>query len=143
MNLDKFKFRLRSLPNSKTFRLYLDHYAVLFLTYAIFNLVYVCVISDGFEPAFQGPFIIAIPIIFIHVYSIIETGHKNVSRDDMKDAIVHIRLNHTQSLLEKLEQNPEMLKVTYQNKSLLYWAKHYKNAHANSIIINQMRKVQK
>ena len=63
-----------------------------------------------------------------------------MSKDTFKEIVVHIRLNQTQSLIERLEENPEIIKSRFDKKSLLYWARHYKNLEAHKIIIEQMKK---
>lgn len=94
-------------------------------------------------PSLPVPFVLAIPLIFLKIYSKIEYEFRNIQRDTIKDAVVHIRLKQNQSLREKLEDHPEMLTVTYKKKSLLYWAKHHNNVEANSLIISLMKKKNK
>ncbi|MEA9357242.1 hypothetical protein SHI21_13540 [Bacteriovorax sp. PP10] len=140
IDFNKYKFKLRSLPNSKTASRYLEAVIYFIIIFVIYNFINICLFSDGFMPTLPALLVLALPIGFIHVYSTIETEYKNVKRDTFKEVIVHIRLRQTQSLIEKLEDNPEILNEKYQKKSLLYWAKHYKNIQANSIIIEQMKK---
>lgn len=91
-------------------------------------------------PTIPTPAIFIIPIGFFHLYNTIEGEYKNVKRDTFKDVVVHIRLNQTQSLIEKLEENPEILSESYNKKSLLYWARHHNNLKAHSIILEQLKK---
>ncbi len=139
-DLEKFKFKLRSLPNSKTFPRYLDRFVFFMAIYFIYNFITICLFYDGFALRTPTVFILAFPIIFLQLYSTIEYEFRNVSRDKIKDTIIHIRLGQTQSLIETLEENPEILKATYNKKSLLYWARHHQNIEANTLIIDMMKK---
>lgn len=140
INFNKYKFKLRSLPNSKTAPRYLEYIIYFILVFVIYNFIYICLFSDGFAPTLHPLMVLALPIGFIHLYSTIENEYKNVKRDTFKEVIVFIRLKQHQSLIETLEDNPEILNERYDKKGLLYWAKHYKNVQANSIIIEQMKK---
>lgn len=140
INLEKYKFRLRSLPNSKTFSRYFDAYMCFLAIYFAYNFVTICLFKDGFMFSLPVLFVFAIPLLFLKVYSDIEGEFKNIQRDTIKDVIVHIRLKQQQSLIEKLEDHPEMLTATYKKKSLLYWARHHKNLEANALIISLMKK---
>lgn len=139
-NFSQYKFKLRSLPNSKNFSRYLERFIYFLLVLVIYNFINICLFVDGLMPSLPAPFVFALPIIFIHLYCTIENEYKNVTRDTFKDVIVYIRLRQTQSLIETLENNPEIINENYNKKSLLYWARHYKNTQANSIIIEQMKK---
>lgn len=143
MDLEKYKFKLRSLPNTKNFSRYFESgmYFISFL--AIYNFIAICVFVDDFTLTMPAPFVLAIPVMFLNVYFSIESEFKSVSRDTMKGAIVHIRLKQTQALIEKLDENPEILFQSYKKKSLLYWARYHQNLEANSIIIERMKKVRK
>lgn len=143
INLEKYKFRLRSLPNSKTFSRYFEAYMYFFAIYLAYNFVTICLFRDGFMPSLPVPFVLAIPLLFLKIYSNIEYKFRNIQRDTIKDVIILIRLKQNQSLREKLEDHPEMLTATYKKKSLLYWAKHHKNVEANSLIISLMKKKNK
>lgn len=140
IDFNKYKFKLRSLPNSKTLPRYIESYNYWFLALVIFNFIDICLFSEGLMPTIPAPFVFAIPIVFVHIYTTLENEYKNVSRDTFKEVIVFIRLKQSQSLIETLEDNPELLKEHYNKKSLLYWARHYKNIEANSIIIEQLKK---
>lgn len=137
---EKYKFKLRSLPNYKTMPRYF-HSAMLFLALlAVYNFISICLFYDDFMPRLPAPFIIAIPLIFIHVYTSIESEYKNVTRETVSEAVVHIRLKRLQSLKEMLEENPEILNGKYKKKSLLYWARHHKNFQAHALIISELKK---
>jgi hypothetical protein len=140
INLEKYKFKSRSLPNTKTFSRYFESYAYFLTVFCIYNFVDICLFKKGLAPSLPAVFLFAIPLIFVNIYNNIEEEYKNVSSNTLKDIIVHIRLKQSQSLIEKLECNPEILKENYKKKSLLYWAHHYKNTQANAIIIDIMNK---
>lgn len=140
INFEKYKFKLRSLPNYRTIPRYWRYYVLLFLAYVIYNFVTICLFSRDFTPSLPAVFVLAIPIMFIHIYYTIENEFLFVSKDTFKEIVVHIRLNQTQSLIERLEENPEIIKSRFDKKSLLYWARHYKNLEAHKIIIEQMKK---
>lgn len=140
INFKKYKFKLRSLPNEKNGLKYLEAFTYLLVVFLIYNIVYICLFSDGFMPTLPILFILSIPIVFLYVYEGIEKEFQNVSRETFKEIIVYVRLKQNQSLKEKLEMNPEILKETYKKKSLLYWAKYYNNLQANSIIIKEMKR---
>ncbi|TDP52545.1 hypothetical protein C8D79_2310 [Bacteriovorax stolpii] len=110
---------------------------------AAYNLITICLVYDDFTPRFPALFALAIPVLFFYTYHTLENEFKNVTRDMVKDVITYIRLKQTQSLIETLEENPEILQGTYKKKSLLYWARHHKNLEANSIIIDVMKKQKK
>ncbi len=141
INIEKYKFKRRSLPNSKNFKRYLEAYIYYFLFLVIYNFVEICLFSDGLMPTIPAPFVFAIPILFVHIYKTIENEFKNVHKDTFREIVTHIRLKQTQSLIEKIEDHPEILKETFNNKSLLYWAKHYNNIHANTILTKQLHKL--
>lgn len=142
-DLEKHKYKLRSLPNFNTAGKYIDALICFGAVLAGYNFIAICLIYDDFTPRMPAIFIVALPLMLFHVYSKIESEYVNVDRDRMKDVIVHIRLNQMQSLKEKLESNPEVLSGSYDNKSLLYWARHHKNLEAHSLILNEMKKHQK
>ena len=142
INFEKYKFKLRSLPNSKTFLRYFNCFMLYISALAIYNFIAICLIYDDFMPRIPALFVLAIPVILIHVYNSIESGYKNVSRDTVKETIVHIRLGQFQSLKEKIEDNPEILRKKIDDKSLLYWAKHYNNLQAHSLLIGELKKLQ-
>lgn len=135
--------KLRSLPNFKTASRYIDAFATFIAFLGIYNLVSICLIQDDFMPTFPTVFAIVLLLRLIHVYSTIENEYRYYSRDKVQDVVVHIRLKHHQALKEKLADNPELLNAKYDNRSLLAWAKHYKNREANSIIIQRLRSLKK
>ncbi|QDK42657.1 hypothetical protein DOM21_14600 [Bacteriovorax stolpii] len=139
----KYALKLRSLPNSKNIRRYLDCLMYYMAVLAAYNLITICLVYDDFTPRFPALFALAIPVLFFYTYHTLENEFKNVTRDMVKDVITYIRLKQTQSLIETLEENPEILQGTYKKKSLLYWARHHKNLEANSIIIDVMKKQKK
>lgn len=143
INFEKYKFKLRSLPNSKTFPRYYHCFMLFMGALAVYNFIAICLIYDDFTPRIPALFVIAIPLILIHIYNSIESDYKNVSRDTVKEVIVHIRLGQFQSLKEKIEDNPEILKKTINDKSLLYWAKYYKNLEAHSLLVGELKKMQR
>ncbi|MGZ3790610.1 MAG: hypothetical protein ACXVCQ_18945 [Bacteriovorax sp.] len=94
-------------------------------------------------PRMPALFVVAIPLVFIHVYSSIESEYRNVTRDTIKEVIVHIRLRQLQLLKEKIKDNPEILKEKLDKKSLFYWAKYHKNLQAHSFLIGELKKLQR
>lgn len=94
-------------------------------------------------PRIPALFVVAIPLVFIHIYTSIENEYRNVTRDTIKEVIVHIRLGQFQSLKEKIEDNPEILKEKLDKKSLFYWAKNHKNLQAHSLLIGELKKLQR
>lgn len=143
IDFDKHKFKLRSLPNSKTFPQYFNSFMYFLAALGAYNFIAICLFYDGFRPRVPALFVVAIPLVFIHVYNSIESEFRNVTRDTIKDVIVHIRLRQFQSLKEKIEDNPEILKEMLNKKSLLYWAKHHKNLQAHSLLIEGLKKLQR
>lgn len=143
IDLDKYKFKLRSLPNSKTFPRYFNSFMYFLAALAVYNLVAICLFYNDFMPRMPVLFVVAIPLTFIHVYTCIEREYRNVTRDTIKDVIIHIRLGQFQSLKEKIEDNPEILKEKLDKKSLFYWAKHHKNLKAHSFLIGELKKLQR
>lgn len=139
----KFKLKARSLPNSQTFSRYFNAFMYFLAVLAAYNFVAICVIYDDFMPRVPGLFLLAIPAIFYYVYNSIESEFLRITPDKMKDVIVHIRLKQKQSLIEKLQDNPEILFGSYNKKSLLYWARHHKNVEANAIIIEHMKRAKR
>lgn len=139
-NFEQYKFKLRSLPNTKNFRRYLDGFMYYIATLAAFNFFSICILQDDLSPTLPPLFVLALPIGFFNIYFSIETEFKNVNKDSVREAIIHIRLKQTQSLVDKLEEHPEILYESYNKKSLLYWARYHKNIEANSIIIERMKK---
>lgn len=140
MDLEKYKFKFRSLPNTKTLPRYFES-GMYFLSFlAVYNFFAICLLVDGFSLSMPAPFVLAIPVMFLNVYFAIENEYKNVNRDTMREAIVYIRLKQTQALIEKLDENPEVLFQSYKKKSLLYWARHHQNLEANTVIIEHMKK---
>ncbi len=137
---ERYKFKLRSLPNTKTFPRYFESAMYFLAALAGYNFIAICMFVDDFTLTMPAPFVLAIPIIFCNIYFSIENEYKNVNRDTMREAVVHIRLKQTQALIEKLENNPEILQLAYKKKSLLYWARYHQNLEANSIIIQMMKK---
>lgn len=135
--------KLRSLPNSKTFPRYFESAMYFLAVLAVYNLIYILLISSGFTPSMPIVFWLAIPCIFIHVYNSIESEFKDVNRDKLRETVTFIRLKQMQSLKEKLEDNPEILYEPYKKKSLLYWARHHNNVEANSLIIELMKNSKK
>lgn len=125
----------RSLPtNSYNFIKYFNAYMKLLIVFTVYNLINIMFVRDDFQITFPVFFWLAIPIIFFHVYGRIENNYRKVDKDDMKKVIVLIRLRHSQLLEAELNEKPEVLKKKYKNKSLIYWAKHYNNVQAHSII---------
>jgi hypothetical protein len=82
--------------------------------------------------------IVCVPIIFVIVYSRIEAELCDVNHADIYSIITLIQMKHSQELFDELARRPELLKRKYKNKSLLFWAKHYNNLEAHSIITKQM-----
>lgn len=141
--LEKYKLKLRSLPNSHTFSRYLNAFMYFLAVLAAYNFIAICLIYDDFMPRVPGLFLLAIPAIFYYTYHSIENEFLSITPDKMKEVIVHIRLKQKQSLIEKLEANPEVLYGAYNKKSLLYWARHHNNVEANAIIIEHMKRGKK
>lgn len=139
IDFEKYKFKLRSLPNSRNISRYVDGYICFFAFWLAYNFVTICLFYDGFMFTFPVPFVLGVPLLFIKIYTTIENEFKNITRDNIKDVIVLIRLKQNQSLVEKLEDHPEMLTALYKKRSLLYWAKHHNNVKANAIIIGLMK----
>lgn len=133
--------KLRSLPNSKTLPKYFHSFMCFVAVLCAYNFITICLFYDGFTPRIPTLFIVAFPLIFFHTYSGIERAYRNVTRDTLKDVIVHIRLKQFQSLKEKIEDNPEILKEKLNKKSLLYWAKHHKNLKAHALLIGELKKL--
>ncbi len=136
--IKKYGLKLRSLPNPSNLSKYFDAYFKTIFPYLILNFVYVCLKPEGFGFIFPAYILIIIPVVFFHVYYCNEIEYKIVTKADLEKVISLIRINHHQSLLEELTNQPEILNVKYKKKSLLYWAKHYRNPKANSIIIQLM-----
>ncbi|MBC7538688.1 MAG: hypothetical protein H7281_07705 [Bacteriovorax sp.] len=143
INFDKYKFKIRSLPNSITFPRYFKGFMYFLAVWAAYNFIAICLFYDGFIPRLPDLFVVAIPLAFIHIYTSIESEYKNVTRETIKEVIINIRLSQFQMLKEKIETNPEILKEKLNNKSLLYWAKHYKNLQAHSLLLEELKKLQR
>jgi hypothetical protein len=143
IEFDKYKFKLRSLPNWKNFPRYFNCLMYFWAVLAVYNFIAICLIYDDFVPRMPALFVLAIPLILIHTYTSIENEFKNVTKDKIKEVVICIRLKQFQSLKEMIEDNPEILKEKIDKKSLLYWAKHYKNLPAHALLIGEMRKLQK
>lgn len=138
--LNKYFFKLRSLPNSQTMPLYFERFVYFMAVLFVYNFISICLFQKDFSFTIPTMLVLAFPIIFLHLYSTIESNFKDINKDKIKDVIVLIRLKQHQSLIEKLQDNPELLKSIYNKKSLLSWAKHHNNLEAHSIIINLMKK---
>jgi hypothetical protein len=143
VDYEKYKFKLRSLPNSKTFTRYGDAFMYYIAVLGVYNLITICLFVDGFKLQFPALFIIALPVLFVHVYMSIEREYKNVNREVLKEAVIYIRLNQLQSLKEKVELNPEILNEKFDKKSLLYWARHHKNIQAHSYLIGELKRLKR
>jgi hypothetical protein len=131
-------FKIRSLPNSKTLGRYLTAYLYLFGLLGVFNLIFITIISDGITPVFPLVFVLAIPLVLVSIYHQIEEEYKAVTGYDVGKLVMQIQLGRTQSLSEALDERPEYLKQKYKKKSLIFWAKHYNNQKAHSIIAKKM-----
>ncbi len=143
IDFDKYKFKLRSLPNWKTFPRYFHSSMYFLAALSVYNFIAICLFYDDFIPRIPALFVLAIPLIFIHIYTSSESEYRNVTRDTIKEVIVHIRLRQFQSLKEKIEDNPEILKEKLDKKSLFYWAKHHNNLEAHSFLIGELKKLQR
>lgn len=117
---------------------YLTAFMILFSTLGVYNFVYITLIADDFSIVIPDLFLIAIPILFVKIYYRIENQYKAINRHDMIKIVMFIQTKHSQALTEELEERPEALFLTYEKKSLLYWAKYYKNTEAHSIIAKKM-----
>lgn len=132
--------KLRSLPNSKNIHRYMESFFNWMLSFVIYNFVYICFVAEDLTPQFPVAFFVVLPFMFVHIYAELEAEYRQVNRETMKEVVIYIRLKQNQSLKEKLEEHPEILKQRLDNKSLLYYAKKYKNLSAHSLIISQERK---
>lgn len=138
--LDKYYFKFRSLPNSNTFPKYFERFVYFMAVLFVYNFISICLIKDDFSFTIPNLFALAFPLVFLHLYSTIESDFQDLNKDKVKDVIVLIRLKQHQSLVEKLGENPELLKSIYRKKSLLSWAKYHNNLEAHSIIIGLIKK---
>ena len=59
---------------------------------------------------------------------------------ELPSIVLHIQMNHIQSLIEAIESNPEILYVHHKKQSLLAWCQYYKNPNAQSVITQMMKK---
>lgn len=104
----------------------------------VFNLFYICLISDGLMPTMPTFFVLAFVVLMVTIYYQIEGEYKTVDKDDVGNIVMLIQLKRSQSLVEALELKPEVLNQKYKRKSLIEWTKYYQNHEAHSIIIKQM-----
>ena len=136
--LKRLKIKRRSLPNQKNSGKYFGAVTAVIVIFIVYNFIHI-IFTDGFLLVFPK---IIYPLIFFAFYTIyqsIERDFRNASQDDMIKIVSLIQMNHIQTLTEELSEKPEMLSHKYKNKSLLYWARHYKNNEANSLIIKLLR----
>jgi hypothetical protein len=59
---------------------------------------------------------------------------------ELPNIVLHIQMNHIDSLTKAIESNPELLYLQYKRQSLLAWCQYYKNPRAQSVIIQLMAK---
>lgn len=132
-------FKIRSLPNLKTFKRYLSSFLILLAIVFAYNFIHITMIDDGFHIVVPDLMLFAVPIIFITTYHQIESEYKHIDFRDVGKAVMYIQLKRPQALSEELNERPELLNHKYKNKSLIYWAKYYNNKEAHSIITKHMR----
>lgn len=137
--LKRFGINSRSLPNEKNFKIYYDIciYPVCF--FGGFNFLNIIFIIDGIDFEFPKIFIVIFAITFFEAYSRVEREHKVDALNDVRKIILYIQMNHLQSLTEELIIKPEISEKKYRNRTLLYWAKHYKNVEAHKIILRTIK----
>jgi hypothetical protein len=59
---------------------------------------------------------------------------------ELPNIVLHIQLNHIESLTKAIESNPEILYLQYKRQNLLAWCQYYKNPRAQSVILQLMAK---
>ena len=59
---------------------------------------------------------------------------------ELPNIVLHIQMNHIQSLTDAIESNPEILYAQYKKQSLLAWCQYYKNPNAQILITQLMEK---
>jgi hypothetical protein len=59
---------------------------------------------------------------------------------ELPNIVLHIQMNHIDSLTKAIESNPEILYLHYKRQNLLAWCQYYKNPRAQSVIMQLMAK---
>jgi hypothetical protein len=131
-------FKGRSLPNLKNFKRYLDAYMILASIFFAYNFINIMLFRDDLLITFPTIFLIGIPIILVTTYGQIESEYKTIINYDVGIIVMYIALNYTQSLVETLDERPELLGHKYKKKSLLDWAIFYNNKEAHNLIVQRI-----
>ena len=134
-----FGIKLRSLPNKYTIERYLMAFTLPIIALFFYKVLEICMADgDKFPLALPDIVVFIFPLLFFGVYYNIEIDYKKVDKYDVKKIVMLIQVKHLQELREELALKPEVIKCKYKNKSLIYWAKHYNNPQAHTIIAKFM-----